>query len=408
MLSKTITYQELLAKIAKAQKNENNSTISISCGENLYVRVIGKKRNVYWYLRNADRTFKQIAPFSQLSLEAARKIVQANKNVPLISLSDSEKSELTFITVANHWLESRKNLSVSAIMHYGIIINKHLVNFHNLKISEINVRSTRAILLNLQKSGCITWLMISLLCRVLDYAVDCEIIKSHNLKILRKSSEFNYKNLKRDVKPYESAPLSEITQLFENTKDELPLYNYYYILLALLCLRPGECYSLKFEFFDLKNKTLTIPIENMKVKHQEPFRIPLNKYIIAVLKCIQQFHDIFLIQSEFLFPTIKKTKQNRKVSINRHTCGARWTYHNKPIKLHGFRKTARTWMAENDIALEVAAKCLDHNIYSNVEQIYQQSDLFQRRSIAMEKWAKAFFEKLPDFYREKITKFFEE
>ena len=72
--------------------------------------------------------------------------------------------------------------------------------------------------------------------------------------------------------------------------------------------------------------------------------------------------------------------------------------------MHGFRKTARSWMADNGVPLEVAAKCLDHEVKSGADALYQKSDLYEQRIPVMESWNRAVFEHLPD----ELKKLFEQ
>jgi len=54
--------------------------------------------------------------------------------------------------------------------------------------------------------------------------------------------------------------------------------------------------------------------------------------------------------------------------------------------LHGFRSSARSWMAESGVPAEVAEACLAHVPRSQVVQAYQRSDLLTRRAEVMQAW----------------------
>ena len=80
---------------------------------------------------------------------------------------------------------------------------------------------------------------------------------------------------------------------------------------------------------------------------------------------------------------------------------------------HGFRKSMRTWMAENGISQEVAELCIDHAVYgkklsnknSSKEQSfstddeYQKSDLLILRRKAMEAYDNAVVANLPENFK---------
>ena len=54
---------------------------------------------------------------------------------------------------------------------------------------------------------------------------------------------------------------------------------------------------------------------------------------------------------------------------------------------HGFRSSARSWMAESGVPAEVAEACLAHVPRSQVVQAYQRSDLLQRRAEVLQDWS---------------------
>ena len=59
----------------------------------------------------------------------------------------------------------------------------------------------------------------------------------------------------------------------------------------------------------------------------------------------------------------------------------------RPSTVHGFRSSARSWMAETGVPAEVAEACLAHVPRSRVVQAYQRSDLLERRAEVMQAWS---------------------
>ena len=55
--------------------------------------------------------------------------------------------------------------------------------------------------------------------------------------------------------------------------------------------------------------------------------------------------------------------------------------------IHGFRSSARSWMAESGVPAEVAEACLAHVPRSQVVQAYQRSDLLERRAEVLQAWS---------------------
>lgn len=61
----------------------------------------------------------------------------------------------------------------------------------------------------------------------------------------------------------------------------------------------------------------------------------------------------------------------------------------RDITVHGFRSSFRDWAAEQtNFPREVAEAALAHAIQSRVEAAYRRSDLFDKRRLLMEKWAR--------------------
>ena len=55
--------------------------------------------------------------------------------------------------------------------------------------------------------------------------------------------------------------------------------------------------------------------------------------------------------------------------------------------VHGFRSSARSWMAESGVPAEVAEACLAHVPRSQVVRAYQRSDLLERRAYVLQPWS---------------------
>ena len=161
----------------------------------------------------------------------------------------------------------------------------------------------------------------------------------------------------------------------------------------MTCLRPGECRQLRYKDFDLNKKVLNVPGSVMKVKTAKPFRIPLTSFLINLYMHIKQslFSDKSS-ESDYIFQakTSSKPLSERDISI-----ALKFATKGK-IQPHGFRKTARTFFAESDINIEVAALCLAHKLNTGADSIYQKSDLLSQRRFALEKYHQEIYKISPD------------
>ena len=161
----------------------------------------------------------------------------------------------------------------------------------------------------------------------------------------------------------------------------------------MLCVRPGECRQLKFEYFDKFIKTLTIPGSVMKIKRNSSFRIPLTAYTDKLFDLAVQ--EIRFDNQKYLFPKVRTDDPLGEMRF-----AEPWKIHvGELAHMHGFRKSARSWMSEHEIPVEVAAKCLDHTLNLGADLFYQKSDLFEQRKVVMEQWNQAVYDNLPPSFK---------
>jgi hypothetical protein len=55
--------------------------------------------------------------------------------------------------------------------------------------------------------------------------------------------------------------------------------------------------------------------------------------------------------------------------------------------VHGFRSSARSWMAHQGVAFELPEACLAHTVGNAVVQAYQWSSMLERRRPEIQSWA---------------------
>ncbi len=201
----------------------------------------------------------------------------------------------------------------------------------------------------------------------------------------------NYNNLlvKNETVHYKSINYKNISKLFESL-EQAPLHLCIYILVCLLThLRRTEVLNLKFSH--IQEDRIVVPKELLKTKPKQDHHIPITKEFIFVIGHIKN-KNIYLFESS-------RKKDNKETHIST-------TYINKLIKeycgdlttLHGFRSSARDFYAENDIENDVAEIALTHNIGTKTTRAYYRSDLFEKRQIALNKWAKYIFNSMtPNF-----------
>ena len=106
------------------------------------------------------------------------------------------------------------------------------------------------------------------------------------------------------------------------------------------------------------------------MKGGREFAVPLSTGPLDVLRRARALSG----KSPFAFPSRAGGPLPRKAPGRvLHRVGTAST-------LHGFRSTARSWMAESGVPAEIAEACLTHVPRSQVVQAYQRSDLLERRA----------------------------
>ena len=120
----------------------------------------------------------------------------------------------------------------------------------------------------------------------------------------------------------------------------------------------------------------TISAERMKAKREH--RVPLCGRAVEVLEAARALGDGGLV-----FPM----RSGRPVAAS--TLPKMLRLHGIRAVAHGFRSSFRDWAAERtDHPREVIEAALAHVVPNKVEAAYARSDLFERRRLLMDDWAK--------------------
>ena len=145
-------------------------------------------------------------------------------------------------------------------------------------------------------------------------------------------------------------------------------------LIVLTAVRPGEARGALWDEIDVDAATWTIPASRMKAGRE--FTVPLSTAALDVLERARKLSG----ESPLVFPSRTGGPLPPKAPLRvLKRAGVAST-------LHGFRSSARSWMAESGVPAEVAEACLAHVPRSQVVQAYQRSDLLTRRAEVMQAW----------------------
>jgi integrase len=147
-------------------------------------------------------------------------------------------------------------------------------------------------------------------------------------------------------------------------------------LLILTATRTGETRLARWAEFDLDKALWTIPGNRTKSGREQ--RIPLVPRAVAILRSVIGLHP------DFVFAARKgKPLSDGALLMLLHRMGR------DDIVTHGFRSSFRMWAAEtNSAPREVVEMALAHMLRDATEAAYQRSDLFDRRRVLMQDWAR--------------------
>ena len=146
-------------------------------------------------------------------------------------------------------------------------------------------------------------------------------------------------------------------------------------MIALTAVRAGAARGARWSEIDMQAGVWTIPASRMKAGRE--FSVRLSTGALGVLERARALPP----DSSLVFPTRKGGVLPRNVP------GRVLRRAGIASTIHGFRSSARSWMAETGVPAEVAEACLAHVPRSQVVQAYQRSDLLERRAEVMQAWS---------------------
>ena len=157
-----------------------------------------------------------------------------------------------------------------------------------------------------------------------------------------------------------------------------PVVRLAFEFLVLTAARSGEVREARWTEIDTTYHVWTIPATRMKAKREH--RVPLCARAGQILDAARTLGDG---ASPLVFPTVGgKPLDDRRFRrlLQRHRIAA---------VPHGFRSSFRDWAAEKtDHPREVIEAALAHVVQNKVEAAYARSDLFERRRLLMDEWAR--------------------
>jgi integrase len=181
-----------------------------------------------------------------------------------------------------------------------------------------------------------------------------------------------------------SMPWADVPLFFAKLKDAPGSVAKALAFTILAAARTSEIIGMTFDEIgdlDSDRPTWTVPAARMKMS--KPHDVPLSAPAVAILReMIAQRTASRSGAHPFVFPSTlpRKPLSNMAMAMLMRRLGA------VEFTVHGFRSSARSWMADHGVAFEVAESVLAHSS-SGIVAAYQRSSLVERRRPVMERWS---------------------
>ena len=185
------------------------------------------------------------------------------------------------------------------------------------------------------------------------------------------------------VEHFAALPYTKVNGFLQSLDKQAGLAALALKLVIYTACRSTEVLGATWSEIDLTGKVWTIPAERMKTAKEH--RVPLTSSALAVLNKLKQERDREIVPSLYVFPSPKGNVPLSNVVM----LALLRRMDRRDITVHGFRSSFRDWAAEQtNFPREVAEAALAHAIQSRVEAAYRRSDLFEKRRLLMDKWAR--------------------
>jgi integrase len=148
----------------------------------------------------------------------------------------------------------------------------------------------------------------------------------------------------------------------------------------LTCTRSGETLNATWSEIDTPAATWTIPAHRTKIGKEH--LVPLSKRALAILDEARRLAKKEPTPDRYVFPggLPKQPLSGMAMAMLLRRMGVK-------VTSHGFRSTARSWMADTGVPFEVAEQCLGHTVGNAVVRAYLRTNMLERRRPVLEAWA---------------------
>jgi integrase len=165
--------------------------------------------------------------------------------------------------------------------------------------------------------------------------------------------------------------------------------------IILTVARTGAARFATVDQIDFEQRLWRIPVSQLKdARHRKGgfFVVPLSAPALAIARDMKERINRFHNPSPFLFHDGAGVQLNDMATIvllRRMYRRRRWADPDtsRPISVHGFRSTFRSWAQATDQRRDAVELSMGHRFYGVVESRYAGDDLREPRRVVLDLWA---------------------
>ena len=188
------------------------------------------------------------------------------------------------------------------------------------------------------------------------------------------------KRNKLDQVHHKALPYADVAELVKRLRATDRMTALALEFLILTATRSGETLNARWNEFDLEAAIWSIPKERMKTG--KPHDVPLSNRAIEILAEARSRARKEPNPDSFVFFGARP-----KMPLSPMSMSAFLRFKKINTTVHGMRSAARSWMADQGVAFELAEAALAHTVGNAVVAAYQRSTLLERRRPIMSAWA---------------------
>ena len=392
-------------QIKKAKPKENNYSFNDGGGLRLKVKTNGTKIWEFRYTFNGKRRETTFKSYPIVSLENARIKRDSYLNLiakgidPISKNKEVKKEQILdekgmFLNVATEWLEKEKQRLRESTYKGKLKVFENDVYplLKNMHIKDIEIRDIIKVIETKQlQAREVASKIFNYLDNLFRYAVLKGYCERNLLADIRKSDIIIPKRVRHFPKITNEKILAELRDAIYSYKGNLTLRNALKLVLHIP-LRAENLCTLKWQFIDFEEKSLTIPRSEMKVKNDnlDDFKIPLSDEVIKIFNEMKPFteHQEYVFLGRDNRKPINKESPNKALKI----MGFNDEEKGRKIRLHGFRGTFRSMIdtldIDNKFSFELKERALDHHETNDTVRAYNhKANYFEQFKPLMNFWS---------------------